>query len=272
MKRHLNRKKDRLKEIDPGNVAFWESLFSTPCTVLLAQDPFLVPYLADMEGHPISKANTKGTNACVLRKQTVHENASCEITISRDIDMITAFYFPLIAGLREVRLTIGGVCDIRWTPEGAEPSPLPLHAILEECRSVPGSEICWDRILEGCGQKGDYPVMYHDFGRDLEIDGEKYRRAVLLHPCIPMVGFLPSQEIQLVFELEEPQTFAFYQEEWHLNPTTRTHLSETSRGTVGFRLTIGKSALIPELSRDAITQRALVDFGALQASARPFVS
>ena len=293
MKRHLNRKKDRLKEIDPENVAFWESLFSTPCTVLLDRKSGA---RLTLEGDDRTYSwmfaafrlvESEKQAVCVLQKRTPECHPgyrglhSIYQTIPRDYHMITAFYFPLIGGLCNVRLEIGGQLVGEWTPEGSEfrEPPLPLGALLEECRSLP--EINWSHILEGCQRPADYPVIYHDFGRDLEIDGEKYRRAVLVHPCIALVG--RYQEVRLVFYFEQGQKFAFYQESWVLGPTQRRHLAKfvpAFADTLESHSTVldcfgmyefgepNESALIQGLKKDRATQRTLVNLDALQASAR----
>ena len=203
MKRHLNRKK-----IDPKHVDFWKKLFAAPFVVLLERES---SGLTSM-GHG---------NVCILRKQV----GSRRLDVCRDCHMITAFYFPLIPGLRLVRLVIGGMACATWTPGGSDfrQPPLPLPAILDECRSLPTREILWERILEGCRSRADYPVIHHDFGRTIEIDGEKYRRAVLVHPCIVMVGNL--DDIYLMSSFDEEQEFVFYQESWLIDNESRRYIA-----------------------------------------------
>ena len=290
MKRHLNRKK-----IDPKHVGFWKKLFASPFVVLLEREPGLVP--GDyFNGH--GDSNMAGIismvlghgNACILRKQDAKAKRRITCVVRRDSDIITAFYFPLIPGLRWVRVDIGGQTIGEWTPEGSEfrQPPLPLPAILDECRSLP-TEIPWDRILKGCRSRADYPVIHHDFGRTIEIDGEKYRRAVLVHPCITLIG-LVHHEIRLVFEFDEEQEFVFYQESWLLDTESRRHIAQnegefsvdsdtfadqSNEGFVMsgmFGIKYAKEPEISDLGRllqgETDTQRAMVDLGALRDSAR----
>ena len=228
MKRHLNRKK-----IDPEHVGFWKRLFASPFVVLLEREPGQVPsdYFGG-QGVSVTAGlinMTRGHgNACILQKQEVKQRT---ITLLRNSDMITAFYFPLIPGLRLVRLEIGGQPDAEWTPEGSEfrQPPLPLSAILDECRSLPTSfmEIPWERILEGSRSQADYPIIHHDFGRTIEIDGETYRRAVLVHPCIALLG-LQYHDVRLTFEFasDAEQEVVYYQESWILEHEFRRYIAQ----------------------------------------------
>ena len=247
MKRHLNRKKAKLAEIDPEHLAFWEHLFSKPFSTLLEHEPGEVSGKST-RGHSFSQAAAftimvektdidAEYNVCVLSKvrpdvsePLLDEQCRWYSTISRMGDMITAFYFPLIPGLFEVQLEVGGKQIARWTPEGSEfrAPPMPLAAILEECRGLPALHVDWERILAVCREQGDYSRIDHDFGRDMELEGVKYRRAVLVHPCIAIIG-LQYNTTRLVFLFREDkwEKFTYYQEKWFLGTGTRRFLAQT---------------------------------------------
>ena len=242
MKRHLNRKKDKLAEIDPEHVAFWEKLFSTPFVTLLEHEPGKVSGKST-GAHTMSSAaalyllnerkfETKQIhNTCIMTKNQVKitKNNVFSCSVSYTGDIITAFYFPLIPALFEVQLDVGGQTIARWTPEGSEfrCPPLPLTAILEECRGLPALHVDWERILAVCRQQGDYSRFDHDFGRDMELEGVRYRRAVLVHPCLTMVG-LPFHDVRLrfIFRESEGEEFAFHTEYWMLCAEFRNVLAQ----------------------------------------------
>ena len=261
MKRHLNRKKAKLAEIDPKALAFWEHLFSTPFSTLLEHEPGEVSGKSTcghtgsgtaaltimaqkhtgcmdpggwMQGFTISN-QTAEHNVCILKKiqpgkSLLNEQRRWYSTIIRSGDMITAFYFPLIPGLFEVQLEVGGQTIARWTPEGSEfrAPPMPLTAILEECRGLPALHVDWERILAVCREEGDYSRIDHDFGRDIELEGVPYRRAVLVHPCLAMIG-LQYQEAKLLFLFQDyAEDFVYYQEYWTLEMSTRRFLAQTA--------------------------------------------
>lgn len=264
MKRHLNRKKAKLAEIDPEHLAFWEHLFSTPFSTLLEHEPGEVSGKSTYRHtysetaaltimaqkhtgviapsgwmHPFTTQITEH-NVCILKKVPVLDVSLPDIderhrwyyTIPRSGDMITAFYFPLIPGLSEVQLEVGGQTIARWTPEGSEfrAPPMPLTAILEECRGLPALHVDWERILAVCREEGDYSRIDHDFGRDIELEGVQYRRAVLVHPCLPMIG-LVYQNAKLLFLFQDSaEDFVYYQEYWTLEMSSRRFLAQNALG------------------------------------------
>lgn len=239
MLRHLNRKKDKLKQIDPKHVAFWEELFAMPFSTLLEHEPGKVSGISTLgrdssvlaaltlmiqNGHDTKERH----NTCVLEKNL---STRTSISLSRRPDMITAFYFPLTPDLIEVRLIIGGNRIASWTPEGSNfrCPPLPLSMILQECRSLPALHVDWVRILAMAREQGDYSRYDHDFGRDVEIGGVSYRRAVLVHPCIAMAGLtMADVHLRFIFQEDESQEFTFYSETWILGIEGRRFIAQTA--------------------------------------------
>ena len=176
--------------LDQKEGPYWEKLLLMPFhTVLPPGTPKDAVDLLDPKG---------GSNACVLTKHTGVGNRRLDVL--RTGDIITAFYFPSLAGLSEVKLSIAGTHITSWAPEGSgfHCPPLPELPIPRE----------WE---------------------ENQFDGVPYHRVVLMYPCIPCIAFMYNTIwLEFVFQEGKGQEFTYYSEYWMLNTNDRRFIANAN--------------------------------------------
>lgn len=214
---------------------FWEY----PYTTFLEHKP-------GMASHEITNGNNSCStcltelalrgeehNVCLLQQKRV---VNCDSQrLARNVDIITAFYFPRVPGVQQIdietrsmkgletRSMKGPFTCVSWK-SGYPLDPKPLSMILVECRAIPAIHVDWKHVLALCRHDGNPSRVNHDFPKEMHLDGITYER---FEPEVPFVNcVICSVDIICPFFSKE---FVYYTEGWYIPPNPRRELWDFTR-------------------------------------------
>lgn len=160
------------------------------------------------------RLNCHRHNVCVLKKRLWDETT---IFLGNCMDIVTAFYFPLVPWLQFIEIESPSFKTI-WAP-GSECPPRSLNEILSECRAMPAAHVNWNNVLALARHTGNPSHINHDFPKEMHIDGITYRR---FEPVIPFIVTSKLVRLHACFTHE----FSFFIEEWYLPTQHRDELAK----------------------------------------------
>lgn len=205
---------------------FWEY----PYTTFLEHKPGMVSHEETTRNDSCSNCLTELAlrgpehNVCLLQQRLMVNGDS--LHLARNVDIITAFYFPRVPGVQHIDIEItemyGTPVHVSWK-SGYPLDPKPLSMILAECRAIPAIHVDWKHVLAMCRHDGNPSRVNHNFPKEMHLDGITYER---FEPMVPFVNCVICRIDICPFFSKD---FVFYIEGWYLHTNPRRELCNFTR-------------------------------------------